>query len=813
MTADKSKDIESPKTLLARWLGSIRMNGERLSTAAVLAVLVVTAFLIRAAGSWQILQPDGTRFWEFDPYYHVWRVLQTLREWPHVPVFDTAMNTPRGAVVIWPPLYDLSVATLAKACGCGAADTLCVERVAAWVPALLGALTLLPTFFLARRLLRSKGWAFLAAALLAVSPTHAWYSRLGFVDHHVAVTLAAVLMLLAFVRALDAPYQPDGGATHLWSWLGGTAPTGAMVLGFLIWNGFLFFVFVLDAWLLTLIVLDRAQQDSRVWKLGFATHVGAALVLVPFVKPVVAVSNQPFSPLMLSWLSVAAPFVFALIAGLEGVRRALGGVAPRWRRVCLTLPALAALALILPRLPGLAQGVEWLLASDRFMGSVVESGSSFVAEGSLNLYYPYVMLSGFYLVAPLALILLARELRSGGERGRWLLLVSGTLLFLMSVLQRRFAEPFAPLLGILAADLLRRLWKAAVGRAHRHESKGVSYRKRRQALRQVAETPNVALPTGRRLWCALPVAGALVVAYAGSPSNYAAMLKSDARYSAETYADLKRFAVLLEHSDGSTPPGVARREGAVSVWDLGHRILYITHLPVISNNFGVHIGQDSWNDAATFFMENDEARALALLEGRRVRYVISDFDPTRGQLLVGYVGRQAQDYFESVPDSKGGFATLMKAAFTRTLYFRLGSSYMGSEGVITYPDGRKVPVAPLHGFRLLLETEKKDATRPLRIFERVAGARLTVAGAPAEVLRLRYEWRTPEGRQRRYQLMLQPHDGRHEAVVPYSSERPDLGQTSNYRLESAGGQTLEVRVGESDVREGHTVAARWPAGR
>jgi hypothetical protein len=187
-----------------------------------------------------------------------------------------------------------------------------------------------------------------------------------------------------------------------------------------------------------------------------------------------------------------------------------------------------------------------------------------------------------------------------------------------------------------------------------------------------------------------------------------------------------------------------------------------------------------------------------------VRYVVTDYDLNMAQLLVGYLFLPPGDYFEAVKD-----ATMMKPAFTKTMYFRLGSSYMGSQGTATYPDGTKQAIEPLHHFRLLLETPKRDAIRPLRVFERVAGARLTVAGAPAGGLRLSYTWKNPEGRDRRYRLELETRDGQAQAVVPYSSERPELGQTSALRLEGPDGRVLSVNVPEEAVARGTAVAAAW----
>jgi asparagine N-glycosylation enzyme membrane subunit Stt3 len=446
---------------------------------------------------------------------------------------------------------------------------------------------------------------------------------------------------------------------------------------------------------------------------------------------------------------------------------------------------------------------------------VVESGSSLVTGGVFDLSHPYAWLSGFFFAMPVALFLLGRELHASGwqDRGRLLLLATGALLFAMAVLQRRFAEPFAPLQAILAADLLRRLHARLAERgsaaAAPAGTEGRSRQKRRRAQRKAAEHP-AGQPKAPSLIPAAVVGLAVLSAYAGTPGGYSAALAADTRYNTETYADLQRFALWLDTQSGPTAPGVPRAEGALSLWDLGHRILYVTHLPVVGNNFGLHIGLDSWHDSAAFFVESDEAQALAALEARRVRYVVADYDVATAQLLVGYVEGQPAEYFETVKDGSGT-ATLMKPAFTRTLYFRMGSSHMGSQGVSRYPDGRELPIEPLQHFRLVLETEQREAIRPLRIFERVAGAHLRVRGVPPDGLGLTYAWRTPAGREHRYRLMLPASAGLVEALLPYSSERPELGQSAEYRLEAKDGRWLALRVAEADVKAGRVLEADWSA--
>ena len=97
---------------------------------------------------------------------------------------------------------------------------------------------------------------------------------------------------------------------------------------------------------------------------------------------------------------------------------------------------------------------------------------------------------------------------------------------------------------------------------------------------------------------------------------------------------------------------------------------------------------------------------------------------------------------------------LMTPAFTGTLYFRMGSSYAGSQGVANYPGGQLIPIAPLEHFRLIQETSEPKAFRRLRIYERVAGARLQVTGAPGTRVLVAYAFRAPGGREYTYRYLV-----------------------------------------------------------
>jgi asparagine N-glycosylation enzyme membrane subunit Stt3 len=155
--------------------------------------LFLLALAVRALPWPGILTPDRVYFFGTDAYYHMRRVLYSLVHFPAVLEFDHYVNFPHGAMPIWPPLFDTTLALLLLPFH-DPEHLLTIERIAVWVPPLLGAATVLALYFIAERLF-GFATALFASLILAVLSAHFWYSQIGFVDHHAAVALVSTLLL------------------------------------------------------------------------------------------------------------------------------------------------------------------------------------------------------------------------------------------------------------------------------------------------------------------------------------------------------------------------------------------------------------------------------------------------------------------------------------------------------------------------------------------------------------------------------------------------------------------------------------------
>ena len=133
-----------------------------------------------------------------DSYYHMRRIELALGNGGVIPAVDPYVNYPEGALLDWPPGFDLTLAgitTLVRSVW----PTPSPAAVCSVAIAIIGALTAGLSSLLARAR-GANGWA--AGLLVAGMAAHIDYTQVGRVDHHVLEPLM-VLVPLAAVPSTD----------------------------------------------------------------------------------------------------------------------------------------------------------------------------------------------------------------------------------------------------------------------------------------------------------------------------------------------------------------------------------------------------------------------------------------------------------------------------------------------------------------------------------------------------------------------------------------------------------------------------------
>jgi dolichyl-diphosphooligosaccharide--protein glycosyltransferase len=236
-------------------------------------------------------------------------------------------------------------------------------------------------------------------------------------------------------------------------------------------------------------------------------------------------------------------------------------------------------------------------------------------------------------------------------------------------------------------------------------------------------------------------------------------------------------------------PAKAPEYSVLSWWDYGNWILYQAKRPVVANNFQTGIA-----DASKFYLSEDEKNATDVLDARRTRYVITDYNIIYGKLpaLVIWANKELSDY-RSMKDLGNYMAVVPTKKFYKTtlalLHFLDGSS--------------------LGHFRLIYESHtvvgQNPSTSSLKIFEYVPGALIKVSNAPGQKVVALLNMTSNQGRK-----FIYVNEGTSEVRVPYSTEkRYETHAITPYLVVSGNNSTnmkkQNINITEDDVHNGKVI--------
>jgi len=762
-------------------------GGERgVSRAAVAAAalcIVLLAIVPRVAPRWSHVV-EGGRALVRDPdaCYHLRRAERIAAEFPGLALRDNYVNAPEGGWIIWPPLFDLVLAGIVTVFPSSAALP-GPGAPAALLPPLLFAATALALFAIARRLWPGRVWvALLAAGAPSLLPANAPYTTLGQLDHHAAELLCVALFLLALGDAAA------GARTGRWS----GAPAGAALAAALLVQ--LTLVVLIPLLFAPALFASRAERPR-----ALETAATAALVALALVLPwgiVYHVAGVPYAHyrfgLFQPGLLALALFVAA------GLRAAAAPVPSRVPRAALAAAAwLAAAGLAAIHAPEFVSGVSYATRTFApWQESIAESRPLLSGGWRAAAQEVARTLSCLGFLLPVAALLLARDALRGDAR-RALLLAALLQFGAIAVLQARFLAHLSLFVGLAAATAVAPL--VARGGAGAAGGPG------RARAAAVACTILLALAPARRLWSARDEA-AIAFDRARPLLDYLAMAAPAAN------------APAANTPDDPAAPAAPLPPGILAEWSYGHFIQYHGRHPAIVDNFGSHVGDPT--KVRAFFLETDEARALAFAESVGARYVlVADLPSTfAGMIPDASIIRRFLAQSRLVEPGLG------EMRFTEeilpTLLYRLTLRNGGGveEGEFGY-------VPPLAHLALVAESVETLPDAPVvpfvKLYEIVPGARVRVDGlSPGAEALLLATVRSPRGRAFPYVARLRADTaGAIEVPFPYPTDAaPGRARAARCEIDLGGATIPIVGITEEMVRSGATVSV-WaprpppPAGR
>jgi dolichyl-diphosphooligosaccharide--protein glycosyltransferase len=722
--------------------------------------LFASALLVRASGWRDVYTGASVMPVDPDSWYHLRRIAYGIANFPAMLEFDPYLSFPHGARPIWTPVFDgAAAALLGLFVRPRDPDWLArLERLAMWLPALLGAATVVAVARIARRHFGAAagiaaGWS------LCFLSAHFWYTQVGFLDHHAAEGLVVAWLLSAHLAWM----QREESADH--AWVSALVCGAAMAATLATWPGGLLHVALVELGA-ELFAWTRPDPSSArgVARRRATAYAVAAVCIAPLSLGNVWPQWGRLSPVVLSdfqpWLFAAACAVWLGCALAWRERR---GVGTRLA-IFAGIGGVLALALLAARpevRDGVADAWQWLAKRETFQSEVAESQPIFFELGHFTLGIAITRLSLFGLVFPLAAAWLAWRQRGRPERARaWLVLGVSAGLYAVTLLQRRFFDTsslgIAFTLGLLARELV-----AMLG------ARGVS--PRRAGLAVAALIALMLLPSLR--------------SYTRGVANEWNAWRGERLWVTGGFGFDRAGLELAQAIERATPPtrgwldpAEAPEYGVLAPWFLGHVIEYAGRRPTVVDNFGDDLGPESFEFAERAYQAREPEIARELAQ-RQIRYVVAHRFPS-------FLAR------EPAPGS-----------LFHALFLLDGSQALDESGAV------RVPALAHH--RLVYETLGRDfgdaqAPPVYKLFERVAGADVSGEAAPGRRIDVALSLRTNRGRNLVYETQVAADaEGRYRVRLPYATDGgPGSLTTAPYYRFTCEGEVRGLIVGERAVEEG-----------
>ena len=756
--------------------------------------IILVALIIRIFSSLVVFANGKVSFIGYDSFYHMRRIIDATYNFPNYLTFDSYLNYPFGFELGWPPLYDLMAAFLALILGGGSPDIHTIEVAGALLPFFLGVLTLIPVYVVASTIFE-KRTALFSAGVLALLPVHVSVSRVGAVDHHVAEILFSTTAFAFFMLSLKHARVVDLSISDIKRVLNRTvakpliyAICSGIVLSLSVftWLGSPIFIGLIGLYAIVQFTLDLKENRSSQYLItsGITTY----LTTLILVAPVCIASIRPgfeVSAGFLSWFHVFyITFLLVFFVILGSLSHIVYLKKFKWwyypaSVVVLVAGGTTALSMFSSEFyHNMLSALVYLGGGGDILGTIVEAQPLFHnPDGEFTLVPLLGSFTLLFLTAFTGFSFMVRNTIKGYCTPEAVFFVVWTMVvgFLM-LSQRRFTYLFSINVSILTGYFIMVF-------------PGVS---KLGILGMVANAGQK-----QKNWQIASIVFVLCILIFPAVAQSVSVVNNPS----VVPSDWQESLIWLESNTPQTSyylnPVEKPEYGVMSWWDYGNWIVYLSHRPVVTNNFQAGVG-----DAARFFLSTDESDANIILEARNVRYVVTDINMVKGKFrnIVQLAGEDYLSYYTNP-------ATKMELG-TKTL-------------IVENDRFRNTVLTKLHVFdgdmlgnlRLIYESSTTKTQNPevkyVKIFEFVEGAKITGFAAPHQTVYAVTNVISNRGRVFEYHnIAIANETGWYELTVSYSTvDVPyDTRAVTPYLIGTEKSDVVvEVSISEDDVVNGKEI--------
>lgn len=799
---------------------------------------------------------------EDDGVYQMRIVEWIIHNYPNFLSFDPYTFYPHGNPQFWAPLFTFSLATIIWIVGLGSPSLETTYTIGAYFPAVLGALVIFPTYYIAKNVFDDRRVGILSAFIIALLPGQ-FLSRslLGFTDHHIAETLLSTVTILFLVLSVKAARKNNFTFSDIkslkWSALKPSIYyfilTGVFLALFILtWNGALLFAFIIGIYIVVQHVVDHMHNK----KTEYLAVLGFIIFLICLITIILVPDYGDQKPLYYVGLTIGLIF-FPLLSGLS-IFLNNKGYEKYYYPLSLAALIIVGLVFISAAMPSVFDTLKNSLNFFARSGgglTIGEASPYFDRNGSFSLE-PLNRDFGINgIIAFLGLAVLAYGAMKKQRQEKTVLTIWTIMMVWALFQQNRFAYYFAvnvailsAYFGISVADRILEFggWNESIGkkstmRADLNKNKDIKKASKNQSSgSQVFDLKKIKVSHILSILVALFFVAYLVYPLIEPATNMGKYGRDFRPYVYESLTWMRYntpepgidyYGKYQEPPPGKNYLFPESAYGVMSWWDYGHVITAWAHRIPNANPFQRGIGGGSTHapGASTFLAAQSEEEANAVLGALGIngkpgaRYVMTDdyinfaaFGAVLAWAEIPYDG-----YYTQVQTNKGPQVVPYTKRYN-AMMMRL--HLFDGDGLKTYRlVHESVPAANADGNVGYGEAGFKDVynklykgnlpvayTGAVKIFEHVKGARITGKAPANTTVSVSLNVRTNQNRDYSYSQKTIS-NGTYELIVPYSTEGPISGETQfdtkptgKYTI-TAGNSSKQLVVNEKDVLEGEII--------
>lgn len=683
----------------------------KVTAGVIVGLCLAVALYLRIALPYdQVFAGEWTKFTSVDGYWFMHQVDNLARNFPHLSSFDPYRHYPHGASVGSLNFFVYLLGGITWLVSLGSPTQHTIDMVGAYLPAILGAATVVTAYFIGKALFNRWAGA-ISAGLAAILPGEfLGRTTLGRVDRDALEVLLTASTMLFLILAVKSARRRELTFDHLKrrDWAVMTKPLLYSLLAgvffgvyLLTWKGAFVFVFVVFAYVIVQSIVDHLR--------GTRTDYLCLIVTVTFlIALAMFLPTSPAKALLIPLVvAVLAP---PLLSGLSWLmlRRKIRPAHYPLTLVGLGLAGVAVFYVVNPSLlTSIAQAVTRTFAPSAVGLTVGEIQPILFPGGEFSLSAVWANFTTSFFLSLISLGILLYLIIKRGEADKTLFVIWSLTVLAATLALRRFALLFALNAALLTGYFCWLVLQFASAKRAAAELVEPISKKQKKVRQEQRKRKQASSLTAKRTSTALVVIVLFLVLYPNiGPMPQVGPIpagSSIAIYTAKhPYGPSDGWCESLSWIKENTPepfatadfyyePHQARFEypetayGIVAWWDYGYWIIRMAHRPT---NCDPGSSTGSRTRVARFLTAQDEESANERIGKLGSNYVVIDHETVTNKFydaIPKYAGPGGQAFSDTYYDVQDGEVVPVRL-FYPEYYRSLASRLYNFDGKSVTPD-------------------------------------------------------------------------------------------------------------------------------